>query len=162
MQPEKSPEDLQNFIYYNFTDLDILKRALTRRSHLEEIQCSLEEREDNMAPLATLGDAVLDLIIIHILYEKGLRDIGDLTESKINDIKKGKTRAVAEKHSYEKYVYWGTGEYQDKIWKSGDDTFDTCIEALVGAVYLDAFKKEKDPILTVSYVLLKLGFPLVE
>ena len=153
-------EELQNMMKYQFADLNLLKKALTRRSYLEERQLPLDEKEDNMYPLATLGDAVLDLIIIHLLYQKGERDIGNLTHSKIQDIKKTKTRVVAESHSYEKYVQWGTGESGDKIWKLGDETFDTCIEALIGAVYLDAEQSGKNGIVVVDDMLVRLGFSL--
>lgn len=175
MEPEYSPEDLQKLIDYHFSDPDILSRALTRRSYLEMKQCTLEEKEDNMAPLATLGDAVLDLMTIYNLYDKkGLRKIGDLTKLKIKNIKKEKIRAIAAKHSYEKYVRWGRGEEESKIWNIKPKTFDTCIEALIGAIYLDAASKgkedliyfdatskgRKDPISTVEDVLSKLGFAL--
>ncbi len=101
-------------------------------------------KDDNMDSLATFGDAVLDLIMIHVQYRHGVRDIGVLTDNKIKNIRKSKTRAVAKKHSYEKYIRWGQGEYIGKIWETGDDTFDTCIEALIGAVYLDVFHNKKD------------------
>lgn len=111
-----------------------------------------------MYPLATLGDAVLDLIVIEMLYENGERNIGNLTESKIEDIRKAKTQAIAESYSYEKYVWWGTGEAMNEIWRTGEETFDTCMEALIGAVYLDARKSGKDPIKCVIHILSKLGF----
>jgi ribonuclease-3 len=91
-----------------------------------------------MEPLATLGDAVLDLVVIQRLYQKGKRKEGGLSQDKVKEIKKERTCAIARRLHYQKYVRWGKGEQKDEIWNKGAETFDTCIEALIGAVYLDA------------------------
>ncbi len=88
----KDPNDLQNEIKYFFANPDILKDALTRRASLNDSQLSLDE---NMDPLATLGDAVLDVIAIQQLYEQGERSPGKITEAKSKQTKRERTQAFA-------------------------------------------------------------------
>ena len=111
-----------------------------------------------MEPLATLGDAILDLIAIKRLYKSGEHDEGRLSQKKEKEIMKKKTFAVAERLNYHEYVRWGKGEKQDKIWISGPDTFDTCIEALIGAVFLDAQKSKLNGVKCAEEMLLRLHF----
>lgn len=165
MEAERGQENLQELIGYKFSDPSLLLKATTRSQYLNDNNDPHIGKDDNMDPLATFGDAVLDLIMIHVQYRQGVRDIGILTDNKIKNIRKSKTRAVAERHAYEKYIRWGQGEYSDKIWTKGDKTFDTCIEALIGAVYLDVFHNKKDLITMnaetcVCSVLTKLGLSL--
>ncbi len=111
-----------------------------------------------MEPLATLGDAVLDLIVINKLYKGGERDVGRLSHEKENDVKKNKNFTIAKNLKYEKYVRWGKGEKKGEIWNSGFETFDTCIEALIGAIFLDAQKNNRNGIIEVENVLKHLSF----
>jgi hypothetical protein len=52
----------------------------------------------------------------------------------------------------------GKGEEQDKIWNTGVDTFDTCIEALLGANFLDAQKSNKNGLKCAEEMLERLHF----
>jgi len=85
LSANKDPKDLQVFIKYYFADQEILEKALTRRAFRSDLRLPLDE---NMDPLATLGDAVLDVVVIHRLYNLGEREKGKLTEFKNDQIKR--------------------------------------------------------------------------
>lgn len=151
-----SVSNLQKNIDYKFKSPKILLQARTRRQYYQGKKS--KEEKNTMEPLATLGDAVLDLIVINRLYKKGERDEGRLSQEKEKDVKKIKTFNIAKNLHYEKFVRWGKGEKKDKIWETGPETFDTCIEALIGAVFLDAQKRNLNGISQVEKVLKNLSF----
>ena len=155
MPPKKDPKDLQVFIKYYFADQEILEKALTRRAYLSDLQVSLDE---NMDPLATLGDAVLDVVVIHRLYDLGEREKGKLTEFKNAQIKRKKIQAFAEENNLQDYVEWGKGEDQDEVWTKGTKALDTVTEALIGAVYLDAQMRGCNGVIVVKEMLERLNF----
>jgi ribonuclease-3 len=140
-------------IGYQFVHPEILRHARTRRQFYQG-----KKEKETMEPLATLGDAVLDLIVINKLYEAGGRDEGRLSKGKEKEIMKKKTCAIANRLLYNNYIRWGKGEKKDKIWNSGVDTFDTCIEALIGAVFLDAQKSRKNGLKYAEKMLERLHF----
>jgi|APFre7841882724_1041349.scaffolds.fasta_scaffold64483_2 ribonuclease-3 len=144
---------LQKDIGYQFIHPEILRHARTRRQYYQG-----KREGDSMEPIATLGDAVLDLIVIKRLYKRGERDEGRLSQDKEKEVMKMKTCALAKRLNYHEYIRWGNGEKQDKIWNSGIDTFDTCIEALIGAVFLDAQKSKLNGVKCAEEMLVRLHF----
>jgi ribonuclease III len=156
-QDEYSQESLQNVIGYTFANLNFLKGALTRFKYLDDLHLPTD---NNMDPIATVGDAVLDLVALEREYRNGCRDIGGLTVKKKNVIDPAKTRELAKRHRYHNYVQWDSSEKNDKIWETGDKTYDTCIEALIGAVYLDAQQSGINGIAAVNRMLVRMGFSL--
>ena len=155
MTANKDPQDLQNLIKYYFANQDILKDALTRRASLSDLQLSLDE---NMDPLATLGDAVLDVIVIQQLYEKGERKKGKITEAKISQTRGEKTQAFTIDHNLKEYVHWGKGEDKNEVSTKGLKALDTVTEALIGAVYLDAQKRGCNGMIVVKEMLERMDF----
>jgi ribonuclease-3 len=137
MMPIATTEELQEFVDYKFKYPEILEEARTRNAYKNENPCRTKECMD---PLATLGDAILDTIAVYRIYEEGERRKGKLTENKILNIKRKKTRTFAEKMKLGKYIRWGKGEDQDEVWNKGDRALDTVTEALIGAIFLDAQK----------------------
>ena len=146
----------KEIIHYQFSHPEILRHARTRRQYYQGKRS--KEKNDTMKPLATLGDAVLDLIVIKRLYKGGERDEGRLSQDKEKEVKKQKTFALAKSLHYEKYIRWGKGEKKAKTWNSGPATFDTCIEALIGAVFLDAQKSRKNGLKYAEKMLERLHF----
>jgi ribonuclease-3 len=147
MKPIATAEELEEFIGYTFRFPEILEEARTRKAYRNENPSRTKECMD---PLATLGDAILDAIVICRIYEGGERRKGKLTENKIHNIKRKRTRAFAEKNELGKYIRWGKGEGQDEIWNKGDAALDTVTEALIGAIFLDARKSGENGLKTVQ------------
>jgi len=140
-------------IGYQFVHPEILRHARTRRQFYQG-----KKEKETMEPLATLGDAVLDLIVINKLYEAGGRDEGRLSKGKEKEIMKKKTCAIANRLLYNNYIRWGKGERKGKIWLKKPKTFDTYIEALIGAVFFDAQISRKNGIKYAEKLLKRLHF----
>jgi hypothetical protein len=90
-QIDPVPGEFERFIEYTFRNKKILAEATTRRAFLNENPA----QDECMDPLATLGDAVLDTIVVLQLYEEGERTKGALTQNKIDQVKRLKTQAFA-------------------------------------------------------------------
>jgi ribonuclease III len=59
-----------------------------------------------------------------------------ITNRKVNLVNMTRLRSLAEDLDLEGYVRWGKGEAVQAVWTSGR-VLAECLEALVGAVYLD-------------------------
>ncbi|RPI37559.1 MAG: ribonuclease III [Methanoregulaceae archaeon] len=151
----RSAKDLEDFIDYEFKDLKILEEARRRRAYRNEHPM---ENKECMDPLATLGDAVLDSIVVLKLYQEGYRSKGKITEKKIEQVKHERTRAFAEKHNLGEYILWGDGEYKQMDTIRKGKAFDAVTEALIGAIFLDAEGREKNGLKTVQEFLEKKNF----
>lgn len=155
MIAKKTPQDLQNLIKYYFANTELLEKALTRRASLSDSQLPLDE---NMDPLATLGDAILDVIVIQQIYEQGENKKGKITESKISQTRGERTQAFTKDHLLTEYVHWGKGEDKNKVQIKGPKALDTITEALIGAVYLDAQKRGCNGMMVVKEMLERMEF----
>jgi ribonuclease-3 len=134
-------EKLQEFIGYIFEDPEILEEARRRRAYTNEHK---SDQKECMDPLATLGDAVLDTIVVLKLYREGYRSKGKITLKKIEQVKHERTRAFAEKHDLGDYILWGDGEYKQMDTIKKGKAFDAVTEALIGAIFLDAQNSGKN------------------
>ncbi len=125
--------ELERRIGYAFGDPALLVRALTRLAFSKEQNLAAEAHMD---ALATLGDAVIDVIVIESLVTSGMHDKGEITNRKTNLVNMTQLRRLAEGLELEGFVRWGKGEHEQHVWTSGR-VLAECIEALIGAVYLD-------------------------
>jgi hypothetical protein len=146
-QQLKAPsESLEKIIGYTFRDRQILTTATTRRAFLNDLQYNSNEC---LEPLATLGDAILDVVAMNRLYKTGGKSEGDLSQEKSEQVKRLRTRAFFHDHNLQDYIRWGNVEYNKRIWESGDEAPDAVTEALIGAIFLDAEQRGKNGLKTV-------------
>jgi ribonuclease-3 len=124
---------LQEVIKYQFNDVGLLERALTRYARSKEQDLGPDAHMD---ALATLGDAVIELIVLDTLVHAGITEKGEISKMKMNCVNMSVLRALAEQISLQKFVYWGKGETHMQIWTSGR-VLAECMEAVIGAAYLD-------------------------
>jgi len=125
---------LQERIGYRFGSLDRLQEALRHRSFVNEQADPLLENNER---LEFLGDAVLNLVIGHLLMERYPdRTEGDLSRMRANLVNEQRLAAVAEFLSLGDCVQLGKGERQSQGRRKRSILADT-FEALVAAVYLD-------------------------
>lgn len=95
MPEPKSIQDLESFLNYSFDDPEIAKKVRQRKAFLSDKQAVSEECMD---PLATIGDAVLNLIAVTRLYNspENKKDTnytkGDLTELRSRQVRRERTR----------------------------------------------------------------------
>lgn len=133
MQFPADKPDLEDIIGYTFVHPDILERALNRKAYCQELGYP---ESDHMDALATLGDAVIELHILTRLVEDGGCDKGEISVKKMDLVNMSILRRAGETIHLHEYIHWGNGERRMHIWSSGR-VLAECIEALIGAVYLD-------------------------
>lgn len=120
--------ELSRRLDYEFSDPDLLARALTHRS----------KSEDNYERLEFLGDSVLNFTISAALYDR-FPDLseGELTRLRARLVKKETLAALARKLELGDCLALGGGEL-----KSGgfdrDSILADALEAVFGAVYRDS------------------------
>lgn len=124
---------LEEKLGYRFADTRILATALRHRSYVHEHP---ESGTDNER-MEFLGDAVLNLIVSHLLMER----FPDLTEGELSRARAGlvnedRLAAAARSIALGEYLLLGRGEIRSSGKHKKSILADT-FEALVAAVYLD-------------------------
>ena len=127
------PEQLERITGYSFRDKSLLLRALTRLAFSKEQGLS---EDSHLDALATLGDAVIELIILTRLVKGGEHDKGAVSLKKMDLVNMSVLRDAARSIHLEQYVRWGKGEARMHVWTSGR-VLAECMEAFAGALYLD-------------------------
>ena len=119
---------LQTRLQYQFKDLALLQRAITHRSF----------SADHNERLEFLGDSVLGMVIASILYER-LKDLpeGDLSRVRANLVRQETLHQLALELRIPEVLRLGEGESKSGGQKRPSILADA-LEALIGAVYLDA------------------------
>jgi ribonuclease III len=128
-------EQFSKKIKIPFNDLELLRQAFVHRSFLNEnhnFKLGHNER------LEFLGDAVLELISTEYLFNKfPERPEGDLTNIRASIVNSVSLADSGEKLEIEKYLYLSHGESRDKSTKARRYILANCMEAIIGAIYLD-------------------------
>jgi ribonuclease III len=145
-------EKLSKNINYKFKKENLLKEALTHRSYLNENpewKSSHNERQE------FLGDAVLELIVTEILFSQYPNyDEGQLTSFRASLVNYQMMAEVAREIDLEKYLLLSKGESKD-TGRARDVILANALEALIGAIYLDAgYKKAEE--FVVKFIMPKL------
>ena len=119
---------LQARIQHSFSDPRLLQRALTHRSF----------SADHNERLEFLGDSVLNLAVAHLLYER-LSQLpeGDLSRVRANLVKQDTLHQLALKLALSPLLRLGEGEARSGG-PNRPSILADALEALIGAVYLDA------------------------
>jgi len=122
--------DLEGFclrIGYRFTDIELLRRALTHRSY----GASHNER------LEFLGDSVLNCVVALELYEKFPQlPEGELSRLRANVVNQQSLAAAAQKIGLGNELHLGDGELRSGGARRPSILADSA-EAVIGAVFLD-------------------------
>jgi len=131
--------EIEDRISYRFCDWGLLNQALTHKSYDNEMQ---ESAGNHYERLEFLGDAVLDMVISHMLMEKYPdSDEGELSKQRSSLVNMNRLAEVARSFNVGKYVQLGKGEEQS-LGRSKDSILACLYEALVGAMYLDGGYKK--------------------
>lgn len=119
---------LQKRLDHPFANPGLLLRALTHRSH----------SADHNERLEFLGDSVLNLAVSSLLYERLSRQPeGDLSRIRANLVKQDTLFELAQGLGLARCLRLGEGELRSGGQRRPSILADT-LEALIGAVYLDA------------------------
>ncbi|MFB3925726.1 MAG: ribonuclease III [Syntrophales bacterium] len=127
-------EKFEEILSYTFKQIELLDRALTHRSFINENQ-SLDLQDNER--LEFLGDAVLDLCISDIL----MREFPDYTEGHLS---KMRASIVNEQHLAELARQFGIGDFlllgkgeELSGGRSKNSILSNAFEAVIAAIYLD-------------------------
>ena len=131
---EKKIKEFEKFIKYNFKKIFLVERALTHKSYDNII---------NNEKLEFLGDRVLGLVISEKLLEKFPNEKEGIIDKKFANLVNKKTCSlIAKKINLKKFIILGISH--KKLERSADKIISDCLEAIVGAIYLDGGLKSAE------------------
>ena len=130
----RDPSGIEQIFQYRFNDKSLLQEALRHSSFVNEI--GKPQLRDNER-LEFLGDAVLNLIVGHILMHRypELKE-GDLSRSRANLVNETQLAAMARSFDLGLYIQLGKGEIQTHGREKNSILADA-FEALIASIYLD-------------------------
>ena len=118
---------LEKILKVNFRDKNLLVKSLTHKSY---------DKENNNEKIEFLGDRVLGLIIAKKLLEMYPYEKEGILDKKFASlVNKKKCLEIAKKIDLEKYIF--VSNPKNKKIKIEDKVIADCLEALIGALYLD-------------------------
>ena len=130
----RDPSGVETYLQYEFSNKELLNEALRHSSYVNEL--AHENLQDNER-LEFLGDAVLNLIVGHILMRRypEVKE-GELSRRRANLVNESQLAKMAGSFGLGDYIQLGKGEIQTHGREKNSILADT-YEALVAAVYLD-------------------------
>ncbi len=136
---KKALKALQKKIHYRFKSIDLLDQGLRHKSFVHEnLQASGEDNER----LEFLGDAVLDLIISHLIMERHPDSPeGHLSRLRASVVNETRLAEIARELLIGNYLLLGKGEEMTGG-RQKNSILAAALEAILACVYLDGgFKK---------------------
>ena len=121
-------KELEIIIKYNFKNSDLLHQSMIHKSF---------DNENNNEKLEFLGDRVLGLIISKKLIETYPEEKEGIIDKKLSNLVNRKTCSyIAKKINIKKFIILGSS--QKLLDRSEEKITSDCLEALIGAIYLDS------------------------
>ena len=151
---EKKIKELEKIIKYNFRKITLLEKSLTHKSYHNKV---------NNEKLEFLGDRVLGLIISEKLLEKYPEEKEGIIDKKFSNLVNKKTcLLVAKKINLKKFILLGMSHKKPE--SSADKIIGDCLEAIVGAIYLDGGLKSAEKFIYYFWdeYLIKSTFTLID
>ena len=134
METSKDCRELQQILRHRFSTLNLLEEALRHSSYVNE-QPDADMRDNER--LEFLGDAVLNLVIGHLLMQTfpHMRE-GELSRIRANMVNETQLAEIARSIDLGSYLQLGKGELQNNG-RDKSSLLANAFEAVVAAVYLD-------------------------
>lgn len=126
--------NLEKKLDLEFKNKDLLMRALTHRSYLNE---NPQFRLGHNERLEFLGDAVLELVVTEYLYENYDYPEGDLTNLRAALVNRNMLAYIAHKFNLDDFLLLSRGEAKDDNGRARQYILANGFEALIGAIFLD-------------------------
>ena len=127
-------KDLELTINYNFKNTNLLDLSLIHKSF---------NNDNNNEKLEFLGDRVLGLIIAKKLIDIYPNEKEGIIDKKyVNLVNKKTCLKIAEKINIKKFIVLGSSH--KSLQKSAQKIIGDCLEALIGAIYLDGGLKSAE------------------
>lgn len=125
-------QKLEILIGYCFKDLRLRSRAITRKAWIND---QGPGNEINYPGLATLGDAVIGLIVTSHYFDLGMSP-GEITNEKIKSVSRENHTLIARGIGLKECLKLGKCEGEDDKWNNGSALGES-LEEVIGAVYFD-------------------------
>lgn len=133
-------DELEKKIGISFKSKDLLTKAFTHRSYLNESRKIVEHNER----LEFLGDAVLELSVSDYLFKKFPDEMeGYMTSLRAALVNTISLSEVANELGFEKYLLLSKGEAKE-TGRGKRHTMANTMESLIGAIYLDQGYNQAD------------------
>ena len=131
---KKILKEFEKNIGYRFKDRDKLMRALTHKSYAYEKKLAYEDHNERYE---YLGDAVIELCISTMLFEKfPKKSEGELSRLRAASVNEAQLAEIAKLINLGDFVFLGKGEDNTGGREKNSILSDT-FEALCGSIYLD-------------------------
>ena len=132
--PSLDQPELEKILGLKINNTDIYLSAFTHRSYLNENRGFALPHNER---LEFLGDAVLELAATEYLYKNYPHPEGELTNFRSALVNYKMLSAIASRLGFEKFLLMSRGEAKD-MGRARQVILANCIEAVLGAMYLDA------------------------
>ncbi len=127
-------KELEKTLDYNFKNSDLLKKSLIHKSF---------DNHNNNEKLEFLGDRVLGLIISNRLINIYPKEKEGIIDKKFANLVNKKTcSSIAKKLNIKKFM--SLGPSHKSLQRSADKITGDCLEALIGAIFLDGGLKSAE------------------
>jgi len=136
---KKTLQELQKKIGYRFKSLDLLNQGLRHKSFVHE---NVDAEGQDNERLEFLGDAVLDLIIGHLIMDR-YPDYpeGSLSRLRASVVNETRLAKIARDLSLGEYLLLGKGEEMTRG-REKSSILSSTLEALLATIYLDGGYKK--------------------
>ena len=126
---------LEEILGYKFNNKDLLLQALTHSSYANE--SASHSMQDNER-LEFLGDAVLDMAVSKVLYDREFdKAEGDLTKLRASIVCEASLAAISRQCKFNEFILLGKGE-EHNGGRMRDSILGDCVESIIGAIYVDS------------------------
>jgi ribonuclease-3 len=136
---KKTLKELQKKIGYRFKSLDLLNQSLRHKSFVHE---NVDAQGQDNERLEFLGDAVLDLVIGHLIMDR-YPDYaeGSLSRLRASVVNETRLAKIARDLVLGEYLLLGKGEEMTRG-REKSSILSSSLEALLAAIYLDGGYKK--------------------
>ncbi len=133
--------DLQKKLNIKFNETNLLEKALTHKSF---------NRNNNYEKLEFLGDRVLGLVLSKKLLELFPDEKEGILDKKLASlVNKNSCYAIGKRIDLEKFIL--TANTKNNIKKSEKKIISDCIEAIIGAIFLDMGLLEAEKFILINW-----------
>ncbi|MHA1953839.1 MAG: ribonuclease III domain-containing protein [Candidatus Heimdallarchaeaceae archaeon] len=136
---------IETILGYDFKNKWFLLRAITTKGFVNENYMMADWHQE---AYATLGDGVLDLIVLEKLVRDGLQTKGEISNQKQQYVNNHKLHTICVDSGIGEHLFWPKSQLLYGQWKSSYNILATSLEAIIGAIYLDSNITEVKRILT--------------
>lgn len=130
---------------YKYTDIKLLKLALTHKSYAyENVNLNEVTNDDYNERIEFLGDAILEHIVSDMLYMNAkVFSEGEMTKKRAAMVCETSLCEALKSTGIHNYIYLGKCELNGSVEKK-DAIIADCFEAILGSIYLDGgYEKAK-------------------